>query len=153
MNDELTVVADFRHQLRALPERRRRRRAPAAAVALIVALIAGGIALSTRDAPDALAVERHGDTITIRLVDASADPEKLTRELREKGIDATIVTKEVAPRHVGVWQGMTIGPKGGWTTAEPPAWMGRVKFEAREVTIPAGVPVELVLEIGVPRVE
>jgi hypothetical protein len=154
MTEEPQVVADFRRQLRALPERApRRRRAPAVAIALVAALIGGAIAIGTRDAPDSWAVEHRGRFVTVRLLDATEDPAKLTRELREKGVYARIRTTPVAPRNVGHFMSVTIGPPGGWTTREPPAWMREVRFTGREITFPAGVPVELDMMIGVPRVE
>jgi hypothetical protein len=148
MSDELHVVADFGRQLRALPEPAHRRRAPIAALAVVVlAAVAGALAVATRDTPDAVAVERHGNVTTIRVLDARADPARLTEELRRKGVNATIRTRPVKPQWVGAWVGVI------YNARDPQGRHVRIPgfhVGGDVVSFRSPLPVDLVLELGVP---
>lgn len=101
---ELDVVASFRRQLAELPEPRRtpgiRAVATLAAVGALalVAVFAGSDA-----APDALAIDRDGAWLELRIADASADPEQMTRELNDAGIRGRVLVVPVAAQHAGTW--------------------------------------------------
>jgi hypothetical protein len=82
--------------------RRRRRLAIAAAAAAIV-LVALVPALRDGGAAPALAVTRAGDTLELRIQDAGASGEELTRELRAAGIDGEVRVIPVPPEMVGTW--------------------------------------------------
>jgi hypothetical protein len=76
VTDDLTVVADLRRQLLALPDRPARRPAPALAMAAVAAaaLALGVFAVADRDADEAIAISRQGGGTEIRVLDAQADP-------------------------------------------------------------------------------
>jgi hypothetical protein len=150
MTDDLHVVADLRRQLLALPDRPARRRAPFLAVAAVAALAAalGAFALADRGAPDAIAVTHHGDVTEIRVLDAQVDPARLTEELRDQGVNATIQTRPVAPEFVGQW--MTVI----YTARDPEGRHVPVpgfRVEGDVVRFSSPLPVDIVLVLGVPR--
>lgn len=101
---ELDVVASFRRQLAELPEPRRTRGALAVATLAAVAALALVVVLAGSDAaPDALAISRDGSWLELRIADASADPEHMTRELNDAGIRGRVVVVPVAAQHAGTW--------------------------------------------------
>lgn len=67
-----------------------------ALAALVPALRDGGAA-------PALAVTRAGDTLELRIQDAGASGEELTRDLQEAGIDGEVRVIPVPPDMVGTW--------------------------------------------------
>jgi hypothetical protein len=149
MTDDLQVVADLRRQLVALPDRPTRRRAPALAVAAVAAVAAafGAFALADRSADEAIAVSRQGDVTEIRVLDAQADPARLTQELRDQGVDATIRTQPVAPEFVGQWYGVI------YNAREPSGRHVSVpgfRVEGDVVRFSSALPVDIVLVLGVP---
>ena len=84
--------------------RRRRRIARSAAVACAVALaVALPLGLADRSPDRALAVSRGAGTIELRIADASAGAEQMTRELRAAGIDGEVRLVPVEPELVGRW--------------------------------------------------
>jgi hypothetical protein len=149
MTDDLTVVADLRRQLLALPDRPARRRAPVLAVAAFAAFAAalGAFALADRGADEAIAVSRQGDVTEIRVLDAQADPARLTKELRDQGVDATIRTQPVAPELVGQWYSVI------YNAREPSGRHVPVpgfRVEGDVVRFSSPLPVDIVLVLGVP---
>jgi hypothetical protein len=149
MTDDLTVVADLRRQLLALPDRPARRRTPALAVAAVAAVAAalGAIALADRGAEEAIAVSRQGDVTQIRVLDAQADPARLTDSLRRQGVDATIRTQPVAPELVGQWYSVI------YNAREPSGRHVPVpgfRVEGDVVRFSSPLPVDIVLVLGVP---
>jgi hypothetical protein len=82
--------------------RRRRRLAIAAAAAAIV-LVALVPALRDGSTTPALAVTRAGDTLELRIEDAAASGEELTRDLQEAGIDGEVRVIPVPSELVGTW--------------------------------------------------
>jgi hypothetical protein len=89
-------------QLRA-PERRRSPRvALAGAIALAVVLAGVLVALPSRTAP-ALAVTQTDGTLELRIADATAGPDELTRELREAGVRGEVRLLPVPADQVGTW--------------------------------------------------
>jgi hypothetical protein len=150
VTDDLTVVADLRRQLLALPDRPARRRTPALAVAAVavVAAALGAIALVDRGAEEAIAVSRQGDVTQIRVLDAQADAAKLTAELRGQGVDATIRTQPVAPELVGQWYSVIYNarePSGGQHVPVP-----GFRVEGDVVRFSTPLRVDIVLVLGVP---
>jgi hypothetical protein len=89
-------------ELRERPAPRHRRRLALAAAAA-VALAALVPALRDGGAAPALAVTRAGDTLELRIQDAAASGEELTRDLREAGIDGEVRVIPVPPEMVGTW--------------------------------------------------
>jgi hypothetical protein len=149
MTDDLTVVADLRRQLLALPDRPARRRAPVLAVAAFAAVAAalGAFALADRGADEAIAVSRQGDVTEIRVLDARADPARLTKELRDQGVDATIRTQPVAPELVGQWYSVI------YNAHEPSGRHVPVpgfRVEGDVVRFSSPLAVDIVLVLGVP---
>jgi hypothetical protein len=150
MTDELHVVAGLRRQLLALPDRRAPRRAPTLALAAlaVVAAALGALALADRGADEAIAVSRQGDVTEIRVLDAQADPARLTAELRDQGVDATIRTQPVAPELVGQWYSVIYNarePSGGQHVPVP-----GFRVEGDVVRFSTPLRVDIVLVLGVP---
>jgi hypothetical protein len=83
--------------------RRHRRRLALAAVAAAIALAALVPALRDGGATPALAVTRAGDTLELRIQDAGASGEELTRDLQAAGIDGEVRVIPVPPEMVGTW--------------------------------------------------
>ena len=150
MTDDLHVVADLRRQLLALPDRPARRRAPVLAVAAIAAVAAavGALALADRGAQDAIAVSRQGSETEIRVVDAQADPARLTEELRGQGVDATIQTRPVAPELAGQWVTVIYSARDAEGRHVP---VPGFRVEGDVVRFTSPLPVDIVLVLGVPR--
>lgn len=111
----------FIHQLRAdlvegvarhRSRRRRRRHALAASgLAALAALLVLGIGtLDDGDRSTALAVTRDEHWITVEIADATADPDRMTKELRAAGIDGEVTVKPVSPSLVGRWAAVEVHP-------------------------------------------
>jgi hypothetical protein len=102
----LHVIDAFGEQLSATSEPTDRRRAPLLWLGAIL-VVALGTSLSPilggSQATSALAIERSGDVISIRLQDATADPAKLTEELQAADIDAHVLLAPATPGAVGTW--------------------------------------------------
>ena len=100
---ELPFLDDLRTHLVAAVARRRRRRRAALAVALPT-LLALGLAGGITAQPDpALAVEREGNWIVLRIEDAEASAEQMSAELAEAGVDAEVRVVPAAPERSGRW--------------------------------------------------
>jgi hypothetical protein len=149
MTDDLHVVADLRRQLLALPDRRAPRRAPTLALAAlaVVAAALGALALADRGADEAIAVSRQGDVTEIRVLDAQADPARLTAELRDQGVDATIRTQPVAPELAGQWVSVLYSARDAQGRHVP---VPGFRVEGDVVRFSTPLPVDIVLVLGVP---
>lgn len=83
---------------------RRRRLGFLAGVATLATFVAVLVPVLTDDPlRGALAIERHGNVIHVRVKDAAADPQAMTNDLRAAGIDAEVVTVPAVPNEVGRW--------------------------------------------------
>lgn len=102
---ELDVVAAFRHQLADLPDPpRRSRRAPVvAATAAVVACLLVVLPPIGRGPTAALAVTRDDDSLELRVIDAAADSQQMTRELNAAGVRGRVLLVPVAVEDVGRW--------------------------------------------------
>jgi len=149
MTDDLIVVADLRRQLLALPDRPVRRRGPALAVAALAAVAAtlGVFALADRGADEAIAVSHQGGVTAIRVLDAQADPVKLTEDLRGQGIDATIRTQPVARELAGQWVSVIYSARDPQGRHVP---VPGFRVEGDVVRFSSPLPVDVVLVLGVP---
>ena len=97
-----TKLLDVLHEAADAPVPAPRR--PVAALGVGVAvLIAAVLLVPFGGGAPAIAVERDADGTTVRLLEVAADPERVQRELREAGIDATVVVEPAAPDLVGRW--------------------------------------------------
>lgn len=77
--------------------------AVATAVAAAVAFAVVVPALSDDPLAGAIAVERRGDFLYLRVEDATADPEAMTQDLRANGLDARVELIPASPSYVGRW--------------------------------------------------
>jgi hypothetical protein len=106
---QIPYLAHLRRDLVGGIEQRRRRRVRARRTALAgaPALAAGLAALVVIAAPggtsSALAIDRQGDWIELRLADAGASSDEMQRELRAAGIDASVQLVPVSEPAVGRW--------------------------------------------------
>jgi len=107
---ELDIIATFRRQLAELPEPPQRvRRAPAIVAAAAFAAVPLVTVLAGTDASSqALAITRTATTLELRIADASAQPDELTRELNDAGIRGRVLVIPVAPARAGTWV-VTVG--------------------------------------------
>jgi hypothetical protein len=137
----------LRADLVAAIGRRRRRRLPAprrlalaAATAVLAVAVPLGAGLVGGRGGRALAISDQGGTITIRLLDAGADPAKVSRELRDAGVDAEVSSVPVPP-----------GQAGTWVAAVGPAELaGRLERAGAVLRLPAATPGRVGLVIGRP---
>jgi hypothetical protein len=97
---DLPIVERFRAPLLAATPRRRRR-LPAVAVAAAVALAATLVTGLVRTGGPALAVTTSGGVLELRIDDATAGADELTRDLRAAGVDASVRTIAVTPERAG----------------------------------------------------
>lgn len=102
--------ADMDAPARTVARKRLPRRRLAFAVAGVFALFAiGALVLDgsrsslTPTPGSALAISRQADRINLRIADASASAEDMTRELNDAGIRGRVVLVPVPPDYVGVW--------------------------------------------------
>ncbi len=102
---ELDVVAAFRRRLAELPEPRRHRiGVPAATTAVALAAAAFVAVFAGSDAPPAaLAITRDATSLALRIADASADPDQMTRELNDAGIRGRVIVVPVGAQDAGTW--------------------------------------------------
>jgi hypothetical protein len=109
VNDSEPARGDVRDRPAVSPRRhpaRRRRLAFVAGAATLATFVAVLVpALTTDPLRGALAIERHGDVIHVKVKDAAADSEAMTNDLRASGIDAEVVTVPAVPNEVGRWVG------------------------------------------------
>lgn len=97
-------LGDLREQLlTGIAGRRRRRRRALAGGALLAAAAAAAVPISVGGQASALAVERDGAWIELRIADATAGSAQMTRELREAGIDGEVQVVPVSPQAAGTW--------------------------------------------------
>lgn len=102
----------------------------------LLAVLALAIVVVMASPQPAIAVDRRGEWIHVRLLDVSADPEQVERELREAGIDATVVMDVAPPELVGKWTRVAFaypGPVGRATPDEI-----RIPADSRYVEIGLG---------------
>jgi hypothetical protein len=137
----------LRAELVAAIGRRRRRlvRVPrrlvltAAAAVLAVAVPLGAGLVGGRGGR-ALAISDRGGTITVRLLDAAADPAKVSRELRDAGVDAEVSSVPVPPGQAGTWV----------AAVGPPELGGQLERAGAVLRLPAATPGRIELVIGRP---
>jgi hypothetical protein len=102
---DLPIVERFRAPLLAATPRRRPR-LPAAAAGTAAAVLVAAAALVTglvRSGAPALAVTTSGGVLELRIEDATAGADELTRDLRAAGVDASVRTIAVVPERAGTW--------------------------------------------------
>lgn len=99
------------------------------AVAAVVALTAVLFTTTLGGSP-ALAVERDGEWITVRLLEVAADPDQVESELRAAGIDAEVVVEPAAPELVGRWTRVAFSVAG--PLGEVDGDIVRIPADARE---------------------
>jgi hypothetical protein len=125
---------------------RRSRRAPrrrlllVAAAALLAMVVPLGVNLLGDRGGRALAISDQGGTITVRLLDARADPARLTSELRAAGIDAEVRSVPVPPGQAGTWV----------AALGPPELGGRLERAGAVLRLPAATAGRIELVIGRP---
>ena len=87
------------------PASRMPRRVAMVAIAACLATLVAVIAPVSSEDPigSALATEQRDGILYLRVKDAAADPEDMTRDLRAAGIDGEVVTIPVVPALVGKW--------------------------------------------------
>jgi hypothetical protein len=61
----------------------------------------------------ALAIERNGEWMELRITDAAAGAAEMNGDLRAAGIDAEVIVIPVAPRLVGTWMAVAERPTAG----------------------------------------
>jgi len=164
------VVDAFRDELLSSREAPTRRRG--GVVSAVALLLAAGVVVWAAMAPgrtaSALAVERSGDVVSIRLRDAAAGPWQLTQELRADGVKARVLVAPVTPEAVGTWVQVQ-APRVLWPGQNPSVHddydeqaqrrlaaerVRGVEIDGDVVRIPADHPHEIVLVAGVePRGE
>ncbi len=161
------VVDTFGEQLAVTSDPASGRRAPllvavaaAVAVAATLTLTLGG----SRTTP-ALAIERSGDVVSVRLQDATAGPWQLSQELQAAGIKANVLLAPATPDAVGTWVEVraprVIHPPAGPDPSLHDAYdeeaerrretqrLRGVETDGDVVRIPADYPYELALVAGV----
>ena len=82
----------------------------AAAAAAAVALTLGLWLPDGGGGSSALAVTKQDGWITLRIADATADPDQMTAELRAAGIDGEVTVRPVSPSLVGRWAAVETRP-------------------------------------------
>lgn len=158
------VVGRFRADLMTSSPRRVSRYIPIAAVSATGAALAIAVffGLGGGGTEQALAITREADFIVVRLADAAAGPQKLTDELHEAGIDATVLVGPTVPERVGTWVQVSsprvAGPSTNTSVHDPideqaEARKGEerlrgVVVEGTEVRIPVDIKAPLVLIVG-----
>jgi hypothetical protein len=125
---------------RRSPRPRPRRLLLVAAAALLAAVVPLGVNLLGDRGGRALAISDQGGTITVRLLEAGADPARLTSELRAAGIDAEVRSVPVPPAQVGTWV----------AALGPPELGGRLERAGAVLRLPAATPGRIELVIGRP---
>jgi hypothetical protein len=148
-NDLVVAIARRRRQ-----QLRVQRAAAAVGAAVAVALIAGLLVpgLPGGSPHTALAITSDEGAVTVRVLDAMADPTRMTAELQAAGVDARVQAEPTEPVAVGRWLSVgTVGP------ATPEASMAAVrglvdqlKAHPDFLTIQKGLPVTLSLVVGRP---
>lgn len=116
--DPIPYVPQLRSQLvngvaRERARRKRRRRhvfAGAVVAALAAALVLGIATLDEGDRSTALAVTRDDRWITVEIADATAEPRRMTQELRDAGINGEVKVRPVSPSLVGRWAALEARP-------------------------------------------
>ncbi len=143
----LDVIAVFRRQLAELPEPRPR--TPGAAVVAATAVLAAVplvvILAGTGASSDALAITRDSTSLELRIADASADPQQLTRELNEVGIRGRVLVVPVAPGDAGTWivaaeiagRRTTCIPVPGTSSTQETVRLGKIENAGAVLRIPA----------------
>jgi hypothetical protein len=132
---------------------RRRRRVAArrrrAALVLTAAAVAGAVLATTLpgSSSPALAIERDGDWIEVRIADIAASEAEMERELAAAGIDADIRLVATTPDHVGQWTCIVLTTP----AADPrqmPVARSDIRFTPEALYFQRGFAERLVLAVG-----
>jgi len=130
-------VADLRHDLVRGIERdtRRRRRTARVAAGVSAAALAAALplGLATRGPERALAITRTPTTIELRIQDASAGADQLTRELRAAGVDGEVRVVPTGPELVGRWA--AVAELAGGTAPET-VRLDRIRIGSDTIAVP-----------------
>ena len=102
----------------------------------VLAVLAIAISAVLASPQAAIAVEEHGEWIHVRLLDVSADPEQVERELRDAGIDAHVVLDAAPPELVGKWTRVAFSYPGPVGVADPDEI--RIPADSRYVEVGLG---------------
>jgi hypothetical protein len=132
----VAAVGRRRHQ----PLRAPRRLVLTAAAAVLAVAVPFGVALVTGRGGRALAISDQDGTITVRLLDAGADPAKVGRELRDAGVDAEVSSVPVPPGQAGTWVAAVGSPE----------LAGQLERSGAVLRLPAATPGRIELVIGRP---
>lgn len=148
MSDELDVVRDYRRRLAALPASGRVHR-PAwgiAIAALVAASVVGALLARPGGGGAALAVERRDEAVLVRIRDATAGPEALSRALRAEGVNAFVGVAPATPDAVGRWVEVRATDAVG---RDDPRAAARIGVDGATVRIPRDLHARPVLIAGV----
>ncbi|HEX2129565.1 MAG TPA: hypothetical protein VHF58_10160, partial [Solirubrobacterales bacterium] len=127
-----------------IARRRRRARARVAvvgAVALLGAVTFGAASELSEGPPSAFAlvIEERGSWTEVRIKDADATAEQMTRELRDAGIGAEVHVLPTGRQHVGEWMGFQrVGTKASGAGRSRAAEWSRGDIGARGTTLLIG---------------
>jgi hypothetical protein len=133
------------HDRRSLLQRRWPAIAVVAGAAVLLAIVIPVV--SNDPLGGALAVTRHGDTLYLRVEDASADPEAMTNDLRAAGLDAKVELIPVGPSSVGFWVDVVNDSTTGSNDPRIVDLLRQLSPEEYEGTDQAGIPRARVLEV------
>ena len=111
-----------------------------AATALLALVVPLGVNLLGDRGGRALAISDQGGTITVRLLEAGADPARVSRELRDAGVDAEVSSVPVPPGQAGTWV----------AAVGPPELGGQLERAGAVLRLPAATPGRVELVIGRP---
>lgn len=122
---------------------------PAIAVVAGAAVLLAIVVPVVSDDPlrGALAVTRHGDTLYLRVDDASADPKAMTNDLRAAGLGATVEVIPVGPSSVGMWVDVVDDSRTGDSDPRSIDLWRQMYPEEDEGTEQAGIPRARILEV------
>jgi hypothetical protein len=120
-------------ELHERPHRRRPLRLALGAAA--AAGVAAALAFAPGSSP-ALAVERHGDVIELRIADAAAGADELTQALHDAGIRGEVRVIAVPPDLVGTWAAISESAPVE-TDGEHPVRLDRIEYGSATVRVSA----------------
>jgi hypothetical protein len=147
------VIDRIEHDLMAAISRRHRQRRACAVTALALVTALGILALTglRESGPQsALAISTDAGTLTVRVTDASATPDRMTAELRAAGANIEVRAEPASPDTVGHW--IAFGTLGRASPAESMSVVRQLAQQIREhpdfLTIPAQTAPKLLLVVG-----